>query len=260
MLGVTEEAIVFTPGEFDAAHEAESQGVVTARLAAEAYGEEYPADVAPYGMTTKWLLGRLVSETKLGPGDTLVDLACGRGGPGLWLARATGASLIGVDWSPVAVSLAERRIPDFLPEGRARFVVGDLLDSGLEDGLADAVICMDAVFFASDMVAAMAEARRLLRPGGRYVFTTDVNPQSEWPQFRVVDQHVEAAGLELVAKEEVPQHREMLGKMYDLWLEHRDEIAADVGQAVADEHVWEAERVGPTLASRTGYVCTAIRT
>ena len=39
----------FTPAEFDFAHEAEARGTVTTRLAAEAYGREYPSDVQPYG-------------------------------------------------------------------------------------------------------------------------------------------------------------------------------------------------------------------
>ena len=165
--GPAEESAEFTPEEFDSIHEAEARGQVSARLSAEAYGEEYPSDVHPFSSTTKWLLGRLVSETKLGPGDTLVDMGCGRGGPGLWLARATGATLIGVDWSSAAVRLAEARIAEFLPEGRARFVVGDLVASGLRDACADAVICVDAVFFAPDVAAAMAEAGRVLRPRGR---------------------------------------------------------------------------------------------
>ena len=33
----------------------------------------------------------------MSPGSLLVDLACGRGGPGLWLARQIGAALVGVE-------------------------------------------------------------------------------------------------------------------------------------------------------------------
>jgi ubiquinone/menaquinone biosynthesis C-methylase UbiE len=83
----------------------------------------------------------------------LVDLACGRGGPGLWLCRATGADLVGVDWSPVgvdwspvAVREATGRATDFVPSDRVRFLVGDLAASGLPDECADAVVCLDAVF------------------------------------------------------------------------------------------------------------------
>ena len=112
---------------------------------------------------------------------------------------------------------------------------------------------------APDIVAAMAEAGRLLRPGAHYVFTTDIVPDSPDPARHVLDEHVEAAGLELLGKEVVPQFAEQLQRMYDLWVEHADEIAADVGQVVADEMVEEAPSVGPTLARRTPYLVTARR-
>lgn len=68
----------------------------------------------------------LVSGLRVGAGQRLLDLACGRGGVGLWLARATGAQLTGVDWSPVVVREATARAPEFVPAQRASFAVGDL--------------------------------------------------------------------------------------------------------------------------------------
>src|SRR6266700_4167208 len=119
---------------FDQAHGVTARSALIWRLAAQAYGEDYPAEVQPWGMTTWWVLGRCVAGLLVGPGHLLVDLACGRGGPGLWLARATGADLVGVDWSPVAVEAASARVAAFVPPQRARFVVGDLGASGLPDG------------------------------------------------------------------------------------------------------------------------------
>src|SRR3954454_19968092 len=51
-------------------------------------------------------LVELESALRLPAEGLLVDLACGRGGPGMWIARAAGARLVGVDFSGVAVSLA----------------------------------------------------------------------------------------------------------------------------------------------------------
>jgi len=47
-----------------------------------------------------------VAALRLSAGDTLVDLACGRGGYGLEIAARTGARLIGVDFSAEAVRQA----------------------------------------------------------------------------------------------------------------------------------------------------------
>ena len=104
-------------------------------------------------------------------GQTLADLGCGRGGPGLWLAREAGVSLVGVDFSPVAIDQATRRATLFGVTAKARFVVGDLTGTALPDAHADAAMSIDAFHFAADPAAAAAEARRILRPAGRLVLT-----------------------------------------------------------------------------------------
>ena len=91
---------------FDRAHGTTAKNALLWRLAREAYGDEYPEEIQAWGMTTWWTLGQFISGLRVGPGQRLVDLACGRAGVGLWLARATGAQLTGVDWSPVAVAEA----------------------------------------------------------------------------------------------------------------------------------------------------------
>jgi ubiquinone/menaquinone biosynthesis C-methylase UbiE len=249
-----------TADGFDLVHETFDRETIGTRLAAEAYGADYPAEVQPFGMTTWWVLGRFVSELRVGPGMHLVDLACGRGGPGLWVARATGATLTGVDWSAQGIASAQRRAGDFVPDGRARFLVGELTATGLPDGSADAVMCSDAIFFATDRVAAFAEVARILRPGGRFVFTCDEDDRRERrsavPNWTPL---AEAGGLQVERKEEVPRFAEQLQRMYDLWLEHLDEISAEMGEQVASEYETEAKMVGPTLAGRMPLIITAVR-
>lgn len=72
----------------------------------------------------------------------------------------------------------------------------DLIDTGLPSGVADAVVCVDAVQFPADPAAAYAEVRRLLRPGVRVVLTcweaVDRSDESVPDRLRRVDL---AAGL-----------------------------------------------------------------
>jgi SAM-dependent methyltransferase len=132
---------------------------------------DLPPELAPYSFVSVALLGHLGDALALSPGTTLVDLGCGRGGPGLWLAQSPGAALIGVDFSAVAVQQATDRAALFRLATQARFLVGDLAGTGLADGVADAVVSIDALHFAADPTAAAREALRLLRPGGRLVLT-----------------------------------------------------------------------------------------
>lgn len=178
-------------------------------LAATVYGEDYPAELEHYGMTTWWTLGQLVTHARLRPGDDLVDLACGRGGPALWSARATASNLVGVDWSPVAVAEASRRTPDFLPSGRARHIVGDLAATGLPDACSDMVICMDAVFLTPDRVAATTEVARILRPGGRYLFTSGERTRRDGDRHSIPDWTplLQAGDLNLEHRIRVPKPR-----------------------------------------------------
>ncbi len=249
-----------TPKEFDRAHGVTANELMW-RLSRETYGERYPEQVQPWGMTTWWTLGRFVSGLNLGVGGRLVDLACGRAGVGLWLARATGAILTGVDWSPVAVKLATERTPEFVPAERATFVVGDLAATGLTSNSFDSVICADAVFFAPNRVAVFTEVARILRPGGRFMFTADESDDPQRPTA-VPDWTplIRAGGLIVEAREEIPWFSEDLKRMYDVWLANIDEIRGTLGDESADDLVAEATTVGPTVAERTGVLYTASTT
>ncbi|HEY5200942.1 MAG TPA: class I SAM-dependent methyltransferase [Acidothermaceae bacterium] len=246
-----------TAETFDRAHGTTAKNALLWRLAREAYGDEYPEEIQAWGMTTWWTLGQFVSGLRVGPGQRLVDLACGRAGVGLWLARATGAQLTGVDWSPVAVSEAAARAPQFVPAGRASFVVGDLAATALESDSADGAVCADAVFFAADRVAVFAEMARILRPGGRFIFTADesddTDRQTAVPDWGPI---VRAGGLDVVSRQEIPHWHEDLKRMYDGWLANRDELAASLDKESLDDLIGEASAVGPTLSRRTGVLYT----
>jgi len=115
-------------------------------------------------------LGEVVTALRLPPGGLLVDLACGRGGYGLEIAARTGAELVGVDFSAEAL----RQAGELARQSglAAEFRVGDLASTGLDDGSADGVVCVDAIQFARQPSAVYQELRRVLAPGGRVALTT----------------------------------------------------------------------------------------
>jgi SAM-dependent methyltransferase len=65
-----------------------------------------PSDMDASGVLPWAALAEIAAALNLAPGQLLVDLGCGRGGYGLEIARQTGARLLGLDFSPVAVAAA----------------------------------------------------------------------------------------------------------------------------------------------------------
>jgi SAM-dependent methyltransferase len=131
-----------------------------------------PPEVGPSNLIPLSGLQEIAEILAVPRGGLLLDLACGRGGPGMWVARQAGARLIGVDFSAEAVSQATGRRALFGLESRAAFHVGTLDAPGLTETSADALMCIDAFQFAEDGVTAASGWRRLLRPGGRVVLTS----------------------------------------------------------------------------------------
>ncbi|MEU5260967.1 methyltransferase domain-containing protein [Amycolatopsis sp. NPDC021455] len=129
----------------------------------------------------------------LGPRDgrVLLDLACGRGGYGLEIARRSGCRVAGVDFSAVAVEHARRRAQALGMADRAEFRVGELTCTGLSTASVDAVLVVDSIQFAEPIPDALRECRRVLRPGGRLVLTcweaVDATDERVSPRMRQVD-------------------------------------------------------------------------
>ena len=103
---------------------------------------------------------------------------CGAGGPGLWMAQQTGASLIGAD--PSAAGLAGRPEPEHVASlaDRSSFQPGHLrADQPSRAGAVDAAMSVDAFQYAPGKRAALAEFFRILRPGGRVaIIAFEVDP------------------------------------------------------------------------------------
>ncbi|MFD8782528.1 methyltransferase domain-containing protein [Kitasatospora sp. NPDC059599] len=149
---------------YDAFHRARSRTTITHDLCAQAMGDDYPADVAPSSSCDLPLLQLMTERLALQPYQHLVDLGCGTGGTGLWLARATGAAVRGVDISPEAIRLARARLPDFAP-AFGEFQVGSVRYTGLSYGRAHGLVCVDALGPAGDRGAALHEGAGSCSPG-----------------------------------------------------------------------------------------------
>ncbi len=138
----------------------------------EAYGQEYAEDVDQNSFISLTMLKSIAEHLQIGKGHIFLDIACGRGGPGLWIVRNTGAGLTGVDISDVALEHAKKRITDFGIENNCRYLVGGLGSIDLPNESHDGAICIDALFMANDLKKTLLDIARILKPGSRFAFTT----------------------------------------------------------------------------------------
>lgn len=165
------------------------------------------------GVVPAEAIPEITAELRLKPGDSLADLACGRGGYGLLIAKAAGARLTGVDFSAQAIAQAEQQAAR-LGMSDAKFQVGDLTASGLPEESADAVLCTDSIQFPDEPPAAYREIGRILRPGGRVVLTCWEAVEDDDPRLsarlRAVDlaAGLREAGFTEIKVEERPKWRE----------------------------------------------------
>jgi SAM-dependent methyltransferase len=241
--------------DYDRLHAACDTADFHARFWTPAVGEEHPVEVEPSSSCTWSLLGEILHRLRLRPDELLVDLGCGRGGTGLWLARAFSARLIGLDVSPLGVRISRRRAPDFLPEGRAEFRESSFEQTGLPDAGADGVVSMDALPFAFDRDAALAEVRRILRPGARAVFTASSklpgHPGYEPGEETRWQERIERSGLEVEEVVDRPDVPFFWQRLYEHWLEHEAELRAAVGDDAAEPMLDEARTGLPLIPHKS---------
>jgi ubiquinone/menaquinone biosynthesis C-methylase UbiE len=114
-------------------------------------------------------LERLRDVLDLRAGDRVVDLACGAGGPGAWVAHETNGVLVGVDLSRVGIRVAAQSAVARHLAGAAFMVAGvDRLP--LVDSCAVGVMSLDSLQYAPDKRTTFAEAARVLVHGDRFAF------------------------------------------------------------------------------------------
>lgn len=98
---------------------------------------------------------------------SVLELAAGTGAlTAALLAEVPGASVVATDLNEAMVTCGSARQP------QARWRQADAQELPFEDGAFDLVVCQFGVMFFPDRPAAYAEVRRVLAPGGRFLFNS----------------------------------------------------------------------------------------
>ena len=218
--------------EFETVY-ASKESRTAARILGDVMGMEYPAELDPHSYLSRTELRRFAAELRIGRGQVLVDIGCGRGGAGLWVAAETGADLIGLDIAEAPLVDARQRATCL--GVRASFERGEFERTGLANASVDAVMSVDALLFAPDKAAAFGELRRVLRSGGRLALTSwDYwrQPAGRPPQVQDHRPIAQAAGFTILTYEETPGWRDILERTGVAMLAAAAELAAESGEPV----------------------------
>jgi len=212
------------------------------RLYLEAFGDEYLEDAASDGYVTRSELSEMVDALGIGPGQKIADLGCGRGGPGQWIALASGAALIGIDFSEVALEQARTRAAD-LSIGTVTYQRASFDKTGLDPASVDGAISIDVIWAIPDKAAGFAEAFRIVRPGARFVFTDwerNLSPPGYPPPIKNHRPLLEASGFELEKYQLRPQSDALRRAFYESMLVHQEELMRVLDHKIAQSNLREA--------------------
>ena len=138
----------------------------------------------------------LLDAAEAGPGCRLLDVACGSGVVAT-AALARGADAAGVDFSPAMLAEARRRLPG------VEFHEADAEALPMASDSVDAVVSNFGLHHFPFPSRALAEARRVLRPGGRLAATVWA-PAETNPAWRIVFDAVAAHGDPAIALPTAP--------------------------------------------------------
>jgi ubiquinone/menaquinone biosynthesis C-methylase UbiE len=138
---------------------------------------------------------RLVERAALQPGEQVLDAGTGTGHAALGAAAVSpGGHVTGVDISAAMLAHARRKAQE---SGLANvdFREGDAQAPALPDASVHVVVSSSVIFFLPDPLEALRNWRRVLKPGGRVLFST-FGPDNNVPLADILGRHLATYGLQ----------------------------------------------------------------
>jgi 2-polyprenyl-3-methyl-5-hydroxy-6-metoxy-1,4-benzoquinol methylase len=137
----------------------------------QAFGE----DIGQFGWLTADEYRQFFEWLGINPSSRVLDVACGSGGPSLFMASTTGCHVTGIDINEEGIKTANKMAHD---QGLSSQAVFQHTDASrplpFDDASFDAIICIDAINHIYNRLEFLREWNRLLRPGGKALFTDPI--------------------------------------------------------------------------------------
>ena len=158
--------------------------------AIEALGLEDPVPAACRGTGNPSLLTHLADALEVGPGELVLDIGVGIGGPAAWLARKKNCDVVGIDVMQAAAQGVRRLFPS------VSVVVSTTRALPFPTGSFHAAWSLGVVEMIADKPTAFAEMHRVLAPRARLAVYDFVSKSEDLEGAPLADRFCTAAALE----------------------------------------------------------------
>jgi ubiquinone/menaquinone biosynthesis C-methylase UbiE len=208
---------------------------------AEIRVETYGIDLGQSSWVTADEYDRFCELLNISADSHVLETASGSGGPAVYMAQKFGCSVIGVDINQEGIENANA-LAASRGVSKAVFQLADVNTRfPFEDETFDAVICIDAANHFPDRLHVLREWARVLKPGGRVLFTDPVvitGPVTNQELFdrssigtfvfvppEVTEHFIAEAGLRPIAREDVTTNAAATsGRWHDGRAQRRDAL------------------------------------
>lgn len=124
-----------------------------------------------------------VARLNLSASDHVLDVGSGVGGPARYVAATSGAKVTGIDLTAEFVATAAELTKRCGLEGQVSFKEGDALAMPFPDGTFNAALCLYVAMNIEGKAKVASEIFRVLKPGGRLVWSQVVLGDAGEPDF-----------------------------------------------------------------------------
>ena len=195
----------------------------------------------------------MAAQSGLNADARVLDLGCGYGGPARFLASRFGCRVSGLNLSRVEIEEAQRLTRETQHAKLVNFDEGDFHELPYPDASFEVVWSQDSLMYGASKSTILAETLRVLKPGGRMVFTDILASRDLDPDVRT----------KLYARVRTPEMwdtERYLNELIDLGFKIRR--VEDWSQHVAASYAWARKQtsekrealeagVGPDLVQAT---------
>jgi ubiquinone/menaquinone biosynthesis C-methylase UbiE len=137
--------------------------------------ETYGEDIGQNSWVTADEYRRFFSLLKVAPGQQVLEIATGSGGPAVFTVKETGCQLTGIDINENGVLNATKLAHEQALSEKMQFLRVDASEAlPFPEASFDVVICIDSINHLKDRPKLLQEFHRVLKKGGQLLYTDPV--------------------------------------------------------------------------------------